>query len=163
MLGFTRSILFRALCIGIAAGMRSQTPGAILALHQPEAPRRAGWRSWPILASAWGRCALMLSGAGEMVADQLPDIPPRTSPGSLSGRLAFGALAGVAIGTEGRGKWSLVKGGIVGVLGAAIGAFGGQRARKAAVDVTGLPDSSVAVVEDFAAIALANSAVTHRR
>ena len=31
MLGFTRSILFRALALGLAAGMRSQSPGAVLA------------------------------------------------------------------------------------------------------------------------------------
>jgi uncharacterized membrane protein len=162
MLDFTRSIHFRALCLGVAAGMRSQVPGAVLAFRQPDAPRRAGWRSWPVLRNAWGRRALMLSGAGELVADKLPDIPPRTSPGSLSGRLLFGALAGIAIGTEGRGTWALVKGGIAGAIGAALGSFGGERARAVLVNMTGLPDPSVAVVEDLAAISLANGAIQHR-
>jgi uncharacterized membrane protein len=162
MLGFTRSILFRALCLGIAAGMRSQAPGAVLAFRQPQAPRRAGWRSWPVLRNAWGRRALMLSGAGELVGDKLPNIPPRTEPGSLAGRLLWGTLAGLAIGTEGSGKAALVKGAVAGMIGAAIGSFGGQRARQAVVDMTGLPDPAVAVVEDLAALSLANNAVQHR-
>lgn len=162
MLGFTRSIVFRALSLGIVAGMRSQTPGAMLAFRQPHAPQRAGWRSWPVLSHAWGRRALMLSGAGELVADKLPDTPPRTSPGSLTGRLIFGTMAGLAIGTEGRGKAALVKGAIAGLLGAAIGSFGGQRARQAVVDMTGLPDPAVAVVEDLAAVSLANSTIQRR-
>ncbi len=162
MFGFTRSIVFRALGLGIAAGIRSQSPGAVLAYRQPVAPRRAGWRAWPLLRNAWGRRALMLSGAGELVADKLPDIPPRTSPGSLAGRLLFGTLAGVAIGTEGRGKAALVKGGLAGATGALIGAFGGMRSRQAIVDVTGLPDPAVAVIGDLAAITLANSAIQRR-
>lgn len=163
MLAFTRSIHFRALCLGVAAGMRSQVPGAVLAFRQPDAPRRAGWRSWPVLRNVWGRRALMLSGAGELAADKLPDIPPRTSPGSLSGRLLFGALAGLAIGTEGRGRMALAKGALAGTVGALVGSFGGQRARKAIVDVTGLPDPSVAVVGDVTAVWLANLAIQHRR
>lgn len=162
MLGFTRTTVFRALALGIAAGMRSQTPGAVLAWRQPDAPRRAGWRSWPIMRNAWGRRALMLGAAGELVADKLPDTPPRTTPGSLTGRLVFGTLAGVAIGTEGRGKAALVKGAIAGAIGAAIGSFGGMRARRAVVDMTGLPDPAVAVVEDLAAISLANNTVKRR-
>jgi uncharacterized membrane protein len=154
-----RSIAFRALRLGVAAGMRSQTPGAVLAWHQPDAARSARWRSWPGLGNAWGRRVLILSGAGELAADKLPITPPRTEPGSLSSRLVFGTLAGVAIGTEGSGRGTLVAGGLAGLAGAAIGAFGGQRARQAVVNMTGLPDPAVAVVEDIAAITLANSAV----
>lgn len=163
MLGFTRSLPFRALMLGIAAGMRSQTPGAVLAYRQADAPRRAGWRSWPVLRGAWGRRALMLGGAGELAADKLPDIPPRTAPGSLGGRLVFGTLAGLAIGSEGQGAGALAQGAIAGVIGALIGAFGGQRARQAVVDMTGLPDPAVAVVEDLAAVSMANTAVQRRR
>lgn len=162
MLGFTRTTVFRALALGIAAGMRSQTPGAVLAWRQPDAPRRAGWRSWPIMRNVWGRRAMMLAGAGELVGDKLPGTPNRTDPGALAGRLFFGALAGIAIGTEGRGKAALVKGAIAGTIGAAIGSFGGMRARQAVVNMTGLPDPAVAVVEDLAAVSLANNAIQHR-
>lgn len=162
MLGFTRSNLFRALCLGIVAGMRSQMPGAMLAFRQPDAPRRAGWRSWPILRHAWGRRALMLAGAGELVGDKLPSTPNRTDPNALTGRLVFGALAGLAIGSEGRGKGAMVTGAIAGTTGAAIGTFGGYRARRGLVNMTGLPDPAVAVVEDLAAVTLANTAIQRR-
>ena len=162
MLGFTRSIVFRALALGVVAGMRSQMPGAVLAFRQPDAPRRAGWRSWPILGNAWGRRALMLAGAGELVGDKLPSAPNRTDPNALAGRLLFGAVAGLAIGSEGRGKTALVRGAIAGTIGAAIGTFGGYRARKAIVNMTGLPDPAVAVVEDLAAITLANNTIQRR-
>jgi uncharacterized membrane protein len=157
------SIVFRALCLGITAGMRSQTPGAVLAWRQPDAPRTAGWRSWPILRNAWGRRGLMLAGAGELVGDKLPSTPNRTDPGALTGRLLFGALAGLAIGSEGNGRGALVTGGIAGMAGAAIGTFGGYRARKGLVDITGLPDPAVAVVEDLAAISLAHRTIQRRR
>lgn len=162
MLGFTRSNLFRALALGVVAGMRSQMPGAMLAFRQPDAPRRAGWRSWPILRITWGRRALMLAGAGEVVGDKLPSTPNRTDPNALAGRLLFGAMAGLAIGSEGRGNRARVTGAIAGMTGAAIGTFGGYRARKAVVNMTGLPDPAVAVVEDLAAVTLANNAIQHR-
>lgn len=162
MPGFTRSNLFRALCLGMVAGMRSQMPGAMLAFRQPSAPRSAGWRSWPILRNAWGRRVLMLAGAGELVGDKLPSTPNRTDPNALAGRLLFGTVAGLAIGSEGHGKGALMMGGIAGATGAAIGTFGGYRVRKAVVGMTGLPDPAVAVVEDIAAVTLANSAIQHR-
>lgn len=162
MFGFTRSVVFRALALGVVAGMRSQMPGAMLAFRQPGAPRHARWREWPILRNVWGRRGLMLSGAGELAGDKLPATPNRTDPNALAGRLVFGALAGLAIGSEGRGKGPLVIGAIAGTLGSAIGTFGGYRARKALVDITGLPDPAVAVVEDLAAISLANRTIQRR-
>lgn len=162
MLGFTRSNLFRALALGIVAGMRSQMPGAALAFRQPDAPLSAGWRSWPILRNTWGRRGLMLAGAGEMIGDKLPATPNRTDANALAGRLLFGAVAGLAIGSEGRGKGTLVRGAIAGTLGSAIGTFGGYRTRKALVNMTGLPDPAVAVVEDLAAISLANRTIQRR-
>lgn len=162
MFGFTRSVVFRALALGVVAGMRSQMPGAMLAFRQPGAPRHARWREWPILRNVWGRRGLMLAGAGELTGDKLPATPNRTDPNALAGRLVFGALAGLAIGSEGRGKGALVIGAITGTLGSAIGTFGGYRARKALVDITGLPDPAVAVVEDLAAISLANRTIQRR-
>jgi uncharacterized membrane protein len=158
----TRSTLLRSLLIGVVAGMRSQTPGAVLAWRQPEAPPLARWRAWPVLRNTWGRRALTLSGAGELAADKSPLVPPRTNPGPLFGRMLFGGLAGAAIGSEGRGRGPVVRGAIAGAAGGAIGTFGGQRARAALVEMTGLPDPAVAVVEDIAAVTLANSVVRAR-
>lgn len=162
MFGPTRSIVARALLLGIATGLRSMMPGAVLAWHQPEAPRYARWRSWPVLRSTWGRRVLLLAGAGELVGDKLPTTPSRLEPGPLVGRLAFGGLAGATLGTEGHGKASVIRGAVSGTVGAAIGNYGGYHARKAIVDTTGMPDPAVAVAEDAIAISVASSAVRRR-
>jgi uncharacterized membrane protein len=162
MLGFTRSILFRAFLLGVTAGMRSQTPGAVLAWYRDDAPRYARWRSWPVLRSVWGRRALLANGVGEMVLDKSPLVPPRTNLSPLFGRALFGALAGAAIGSERRGTTSILRGAIAGAVGGVAGSFGGQRARELVVNATGLPDPAVAVFEDAAAVTFGRHAVTKR-
>lgn len=157
-----RSTILRALLIGITAGMRSQAPAAVLAWNQPDAPWHARWRRWPLLRSTWGRRLLMANAAGEIAVDKAPMVPPRTDPGPLFGRILFGGLAGAAIGSEGGGRGPIVRGAIAGALGGAIGSFGGMQARAALVEATGLPDPAVAVVEDLAALSLANSVVQAR-
>lgn len=158
----SRSIVVRALLLGVSAGMRSLTPGAVLAWHQPSAPRSARWRTWPILRNPWGRRLMVASGAGETVIDKLPITPPRLESRSLVVRLMLGVFAGAAIGSEGKGKSSLMKGAISGLVGAAIGNVAGYHARKTVVETTGVRDPAVAVFEDAIAITLANNAVTSR-
>lgn len=155
----TRMILARALLLGIAAGIRSIVPLAMLARHQPDAPRPAGWRAWPVLRSRAGRMLLQLAWAGEFVADKLPIIPPRTNLGPLTGRIVLGALAGLAIGTERRGLAPKACGAAAGGMGAIIGAYGGYHARTLVTETTGLLDAPVAVVGDIGAAALARTAV----
>ncbi|HEV2127678.1 MAG TPA: hypothetical protein VGR22_03555 [Thermomicrobiales bacterium] len=159
---YLRSVPIRALMIGIAAGMRSQIPGAVLAWRQDDAPFYASWRRWPVLRSVWGRRVLMLSAAGEVIADKTSAVPPRTKPGPLFGRMLFGGIAGAAIGSERRGKGPLVRGALLGVLGGLIGSYGGMRARASVAQITGLPDQVVAVFEDVAAVSIANRAITKR-
>ena len=162
MFGSSRSNVLRALQLGIAAGMRSQMPGAMLAWHQPTAPPSARWRSWPVLRNTWGRRLMIASGAGELVGDKLPMTPSRLKPGPLAGRLMLGVFAGAAIGSEGTGKSSLAKGAVTGLIGATIGNVAGYHARKTMVEATGMPDPAVAVVEDAIAITLASNAVRNR-
>ncbi len=162
MSNYLRSIPARALLIGITAGMRSQVPGAVLAWRQDDAPFYASWRRWPVLRSAWGRRVLMLSAAGEAVADKTPAVPPRTKPGPLFGRMLFGGIAGAAIGSERRGKGPLLRGVLFGALGGLLGSYGGMRARGSVVQMTGLPDQVVAVFEEVAAVSIANRAITKR-
>jgi len=162
MVGTARSIVFRAFLLGVATGMRSNMAGAALAWHQPDAPRRAGWKTWPVLRNVWGRRALMLAGAGELVGDKLPITPSRLEPRSVIGRLLFGALAGAAIGTEARGKRAVLRGAFAGMIGAGIGTFGGYYARKAVGEATGIPDPAIAMTEDAIAVTLATNAVANR-
>ena len=162
MLGFLRSAPARALMIGAAAGLRSQTPTAVLAWHRDDAPLLARWKRWPLFRSTWGRRLLMLSGAGEMVVDKLPGLPPRTDPGPLFGRLLFGGIAGATLGSERPGKGPMIRGALLGMAGAGVGATAGTKGRAAVAEKSGLPDPAVAVIEDAVVVALANRAVTRR-
>lgn len=155
----TRSILARALLLGIAAGLRSATPLGTLARYQPDAPHRAAWAHWPLLRSRLGRTMLQLGWLGELAVDKLPFIPPRTQPGPLVGRIALGTVAGLAMGSEGHRASTTLGSAALGAAGAVIGSFGGTAYRSLAVRATGLPDLPVAVVEDVAAVALARTAV----
>lgn len=152
-------IALRALTLGIAAGHRSQIANGFLASQYDNAPRWAGWRRWPVFRNQLGRRALMLSSIGELVGDKLPMTPSRLEPGPLFGRIVLGTIAGAAVGSEGVGKGSIVRGALLGTTGAIIGNFGGYYARKAVVDAIGVPDPVVAVGEDAIAISLARAAV----
>ncbi|HWV36249.1 MAG TPA: DUF4126 family protein [Thermomicrobiales bacterium] len=145
----------RALTLGIVAGLRSQMPMAALALRRGNAPASAGWREWPILRSKPGRIALVAAGAGETVGDKLPVTPSRLEPKALLGRIAFGGLAGAAIGSEARGTRPLLAAILLGAFGSVIGSFAGYHVRRKLGQWTGLPDPVVALGEDATAIALA--------
>ena len=155
----TRSVLARAFLLGIAAGLRSVTPLGVLARYQPNAPRRAEWARWPLLRSRTGRVLLQLAWLGELVADKLPGIPPRINPGPLGGRMVFGAVAGLAIGSERQDTGTKLAGAATGTAGAVIGAVGGYAYRTAVIQATGLPDLPVALVEDAATLLIARTAV----
>jgi uncharacterized membrane protein len=96
------------------------------------------------------RVLLGLAAAGELVGDKLPSVPSRTAPGPLALRLGAGALSGRAL----AGAPGLA----AGVAGAAAGAFGGQRARVALTDRTGLPGGLLGAMEDAVAYAVALAA-----
>jgi len=74
--------------------------------------------------ATYGFSALAL---GELVADKLPFIPNRTSPGPLFGRVVLGALSGSALCAA--TGFSLAAGAILGAAGGAAGAFAGFQAR----------------------------------
>lgn len=155
----TRSIAARALLLGISAGMRSITPLGTLAALQQDAPRHASWKDWPVLRSRFGRTVLELMWVGELIADKLPTIPPRINRGPLTVRILMGTLAGVAIGTEGKGTMPKVAGGFAGVAGAIAGAYGGYTARTWLAEKTDVPDLPVALAADVAAMAIARKGV----
>ena len=152
------TVIGRAALMGVVAGIRSQIPGALLALDWAHAPRRAGWRTWPVLREQWGRTALIASGAGEMIVDKLPLVPSRLQPGPLGGRITFGALAGAAV-ASGRGRNRLLLGSAAGAVGAVAGSFGGYYARTRLSQTTGLPDQVIAVGGDVLATSLGRIAL----
>jgi uncharacterized membrane protein len=103
--------------------------------------------------------ALLLAAAGEVVADKLPFIPARTSPGPLFGRIAFGALVGAAVFAEEGDPVPL--GAAVGGVAAGWGAFAGESVR-ARIHSSGVPDAAGGLLGDLFAAALAFAAVLGR-
>ena len=127
-----------AALLGAAGGLRSATPFGMLALRGR-------------LGDGTVRTSALLAAAGELIADKLPIVPPRTSPPSLAGRLLSGAAGGGLIGAGAVGA-------AAGSATAGLAAFAGQRARRELGRRTGLPDPLIAVAEDALAIGLALAA-----
>lgn len=152
-----RPIAGRALVLGIAGGLRSFTPLAAVVATHDDAPSDRGWRRWPVLRGSLGRKAVTAMAAAELVGDKLPGIPSRLSAPALLGRVGAAALAGAALGADARPGRAL-RGAVLAGAGAVVGAVGGYWCRRAIVGATSLPDTTVALLEDAAAIALSRSA-----
>lgn len=145
--------LIFAFGIGIVAGMRSMTAPALVAwaahlgwLHLQDSPLA-------FMASKWAVAIFTIFAIGELVADQLPKTPPRTSPVGLIARIITGALSGACVGLS-SGLAALWIGGTVGAIGAVLGTFGGYYARTGLVRSLHVPDFAIAIPEDVIAIAL---------
>lgn len=144
--------------LGVTAGMRSQMPLALLALAARQGRVNVGrGRPWSLLRSPKMGGILCLSAAGEMIGDKLPATPSRLEPGPLGGRLVFGAVAGAAVSPGSRG--SRLGGALLGLAGAAAGAYGGYHARSILGQRTDVPDPFWGMVEDGAAIGIGSLAV----
>ncbi|KQO84129.1 hypothetical protein ASF17_00830 [Frigoribacterium sp. Leaf263] len=153
--------LARAALLGVLSGSRSASPLAVLALNQGAEEARGAWQSWPLFRAPLGRAALVAAGAGELVGDKLPMTPSRVAAGPLFGRALAGAVVGLAITDTGRGGLR-VSGAVAGALGALAGSWLFYRARKTAVDGTGLPDAVVALAEDALTVSSAFALVRSR-
>jgi uncharacterized membrane protein len=144
--------LLLAFGIGVVAGLRSMTAPAIVAWAA-----HLGWinlSSSPLafIGSAWAVGIFTLGALGEFVADQLPTTPARTTAVPLAARIVMGLLTGACMGiAAGASLWL---GGLIGAIGAIVGAFGGYRARVGLVRALHAPDFAVAIPEDLVAIGL---------
>jgi uncharacterized membrane protein len=147
------SVLALAFLIGIVAGLRSLTAPAVVAWAA-----HLGWielSTSPLrfMGSTWAVGIFTLLAAGELVADQLPATPARTTPGPLGFRIAMGGLTGACLGISAHASAGLSA--LCGALGAAAGAFAGYRARVGLVRQLQVPDFAIALPEDLVAIGLA--------
>ncbi len=140
--------------LGVATGLRSMSPLAVLALTGPRQPDH------PVLRVASRPPVLAVLGAaagGELIADKLPGLPSRLAPPGLTARLVLGALVGgLAARIEGA---SPALGAACGVAGAAAGAWTGYTIRHQLGVTTHLPDMFFAVLEDGLTLTLALWAV----
>jgi uncharacterized membrane protein len=126
--------LSRAAVLGFAAGLRTFTPVAALAMRG----RLGGGEAV--------RRGLALLAAGEWIGDKSRKAPPRTSTAPLIGRAVSGGVVGTVLGGR--------RGGVIGALAAVAGSYGGQYGRAALGRATGKPDAIFAIAEDGLTAAL---------
>lgn len=124
-----------SLALGFAAGLRTMTPAAVLALR----------RGRPLVGGA-----LFVLAAGEMVVDKLPRVPARTEVAPALARIVMGSFVGALVAPRGVPR---AAGAALGVLGAIAGTHIGFAARRSASKIA--PDFAVALIEDLAAVTVA--------
>jgi len=141
-----------AFSIGVVAGLRSLTAPAVVAWAA-----HLGWinlHGTPLsfVGSVWAVTIFTLLALAELVADQFPKTPSRTTPVGLSARIVTGALTGACLAVAGGVTPWL--GALAGPLGGIAGAFGGYHVRVGLVRALRVPDFAIAIPEDLIAIGL---------
>lgn len=153
----TKDRLIAVGVLGGVTGLRSLTPLAMVSRELSDRrrlPRHASrleeWLARDTVAITLSALAL-----GEIVADKLPGLPDRISPGPLFGRgLLGGVLGAIAAGPDDRAL-----GALIGTAAAVAGAYKGWFLRRETVRATMLPDAAVAIAEDAFAIAATREVV----
>jgi uncharacterized membrane protein len=156
------SPFWQTLGLGVVAGMRSMTAPALLSSalrHNPSGRLAHSALSW-LQSKGAARTLKVLAGA-EMASDKLPGMPDRTAPPVLAGRMLSGALVGAVLYKANRG--SLLKGAVVGSLGAVAGSYAALALRKLASQRTGLKEPWTGFVEDALTVATGKAVLGSRQ
>jgi uncharacterized membrane protein len=139
-----------ALLAGIVAGSRVFTAVAAVSWAARLGALNLDGSWLAFMGYAWTPWIFTLLAIVELVTDQLPSTPSRKVPMQFGTRVVGGALSGATIGAAG-GSWII--GLIAGVIGAAIGTFGGAEIRSYLAKAFGR-DQPAAFIEDAGAIIL---------
>jgi len=153
--------LTRSFAIGISAGMRTQMPAAVLTQQIADGGLgRGSGPVWSLLRQPRSRWVALALAGGELVGDKLPITPNRIDGGAGIARLVSGATMGALVASGiGARSGGLAFAAAAGLLGGAVGSYGGFNARKSIVERYGLPDLPVALVEDAFSYTLSRLAV----
>jgi uncharacterized membrane protein len=135
--------------LGLTTGLRSMTPMAVACWfaylgHLPVDGTWAFWIARPVSVGVFTMFAL-----GEFAGDKLPKTPSRTAAFPLTARLVFGGMIGAIAATAMRGPG--LEGVLLGVAGAALGAFAGFMIRRDLAERVG-SDWPIALAEDVFAV-----------
>ena len=152
------SYIALAFGVGVAAGLRSLSPPAVVAwaahlgwLNLSDSPLR-------FMASIIAVVIFSLFAVFELIADLLPQMGKRTAPVPLAARILMGGLCGACL--YAASNQPLVIGAILGAVGGVIGAFAGYEIRRRSVAALQVKDIFIALLEDLITISLAYFAVT---
>ena len=143
-------ILVLAFLIGLVCGLRSMTGPALVCWGAHLGWLHLSGSHLAFLGSSIALIVFSLLAVGELIADQLPKIPRRTSAGPLTARVLLGGMCGGALAIAGSASFGMSC--LLGGLGGLVGAFAGYTARRVATSEGRLPDFPVAVLEDLIAI-----------
>jgi len=138
--------LTAAATLGAITGLRTFSGIAVVCNRLARRPHgdRLGVLAWA--AEPGVARATALIAAGELVADKHPALPPRTEPGPLIGRMAFGALAGTLVArAAGETAWPAA---IVAAACAAASATAATLTRRRLTHEHSVPDVAVGLAED---------------
>lgn len=123
-----------ALGLGFTAGLRTFTPFAAV---------RYPYHNWTSIV------AIVLA-IGELIADKLPSIPARTTPGPLIFRILVGGYCAWAISSRLGTPGALAI--LLGAAGAIAGTYGGYFWRTKTAPAIKLPPMAAALIEDAVAV-----------
>jgi uncharacterized membrane protein len=144
------SVLMLCFLIGCVAGLRSLMAPAIVCAGAYLGWLHLGGTPLGLLNNRVALSIFTLLAILELIADKLPQAPPRIATTGLIARMAMGALSGAAIAASAR--TSLLLGAVLGLIGGLVGAYAGYYIRHGLVVQTKVPDFVIAVVEDLLTI-----------
>jgi len=143
---------FRVLGMGTVAGMRAVIAPALLSHFLVKSPAGAlNFSRLHYLQVPKVALGLKLAAGAELVTDKLPFTPNRIVPMQLTGRVLSGAVVGATLALA--NKQNQIAGALLGGLAATASTYIFFYLRKELGKTTGLPDASIAVLEDTLAIA----------
>jgi len=144
-------LLVCAFVIGIVAGLRAMMAPTVVSWFARSGMLGVAGTPLAFMGYRYTPFVFSLLAIGELINDKLPKTPSRKTPPQFIGRLLTGGLSGATVGAAGH---SLVAGLVLGMIGAAVGTFGGAavRGKLAAAFSKDLP---AALLEDATAIAVA--------
>ena len=90
--------LLLAFAIGMVAGLRSMTAPAVTAWAAFSHHLNVAGTLFGFMASRVTLIVFVVFAVGELIADKLPNTPPRTKPPGLIARVLTGALCGGCLG-----------------------------------------------------------------
>jgi uncharacterized membrane protein len=141
----------RAGLLGLATGIRSMTPVALLSWTS-SASEEASSPVDSVLKSPVSRAVTTAAALGEIVVDKLPITPSRTSPGPLLGRMVIGGVVGMILCQ--RLRQPIVPGIVSGAAGAGIGSVASTLSRAWLSQTTKTPQALWGSAEDIEAVGL---------
>ena len=145
--------------LGFLCGLRTFTPLAVTTIAIHVGSIRLRGTPLAFLGTMAAHLIIVLLALVEIVLDKLPFTPSRLRPAGLIGRVLFGAVTGIAFAFT--YHHSTILAAVLGMIGAPIGAYAGNKTRARLVQMLKSPDWPIALLEDAICILSSFLILTH--